>query len=228
MRSCLTVRDFRTFFTEYIYPFIGRIYGAWFGLFIKPPTGIFWGWKHLQVHPSAIFQIERNACIELGGQLQVGYFVKPDIPLPGQYRAGLVIKSDGTFKAGKNVKLSVGAHVHVSNHAVVEIGTGTFLSYNSQIVSRKKISIGENCAIGWNVTILDSQLHHLEHIPYAEAVIIGSRVWIGHNVSILQGTHIGDGAIIGANSTVTKSIPPNCLAVGSPAKVIRENISWQA
>ena len=57
-------------------------------------------------------------------------------------------------------------------------------------------------------------------------VIIENHVWIGKNVTILKGVTIGEGAIIGAGSVVSKSIPPHCLAVGNPAKVIKENLTW--
>ena len=44
---------------------------------------------------------------------------------------------------------------------------------------------------------------------------------------ILKGVTIGEGAVVGANSLVTKDVPPHCLSIGSPAKVVRENIFWE-
>ena len=54
-----------------------------------------------------------------------------------------------------------------------------------------------------------------------EAVVIGRDVWIGRGVAILKGVHIGDGAVIGANAVVTSDIPPEAIAVGIPARVIK-------
>jgi len=51
--------------------------------------------------------------------------------------------------------------------------------------------------------------------------VIGDRVWVGANVTILKGVTIGDDAVIGAGSVVTKDIPSRAIAVGSPAKVLR-------
>jgi lipopolysaccharide O-acetyltransferase len=56
----------------------------------------------------------------------------------------------------------------------------------------------------------------------AKHVIIEDNVWIGESVSILPGVTIGEGTIVGANSVVTKSLPANVIAVGSPAKPIKK------
>lgn len=61
---------------------------------------------------------------------------------------------------------------------------------------------------------------------HSKSIIIGDHVWIGEYASILKGAHIEDGAVIGAESVVNKHIPKNCIAAGSPAKVVREDIMW--
>lgn len=65
----------------------------------------------------------------------------------------------------------------------------------------------------------------LEDLPIKGDTIIGNDVWIGENVTILPGIHIGDGAIIGANSVVTKDIPPYYVAGGNPCKIIKKRFS---
>ena len=60
------------------------------------------------------------------------------------------------------------------------------------------------------------------HLAYMKPIAIGNDVWNGGNASILPGVTIGDGAVIGAGSLVTKDIPAWTLAVGRPAKVIKE------
>jgi len=59
-------------------------------------------------------------------------------------------------------------------------------------------------------------------LPYKGDTIVGNDVWIGQNVTVMPGIHIGDGAIIGANSVVAKNIPPYCIAAGNPCRVIRK------
>lgn len=61
----------------------------------------------------------------------------------------------------------------------------------------------------------------LEDLPYKGDTVIGNDVWIGQNATIMPGVQIGDGAIVAANSTVTKDIPPYHVAGGNPAKIIK-------
>lgn len=61
----------------------------------------------------------------------------------------------------------------------------------------------------------------VDQLPLKGDTVIGNDVWIGQNVTIMPGVHIGDGAIIGADSTVATNIPPYAVAVGNPARVIR-------
>ena len=61
-----------------------------------------------------------------------------------------------------------------------------------------------------------------DELPLKGDTVIGNDVWIGQNVTIMPGVHIGDGAIIGTNAVVASDIPPYCIAVGNPCKVIRK------
>ncbi len=61
----------------------------------------------------------------------------------------------------------------------------------------------------------------MEELPLKGDTVIGNDVWIGQNATIMPGVRIGDGAIIGANSTVASDISPYSVAAGNPARVIR-------
>lgn len=63
---------------------------------------------------------------------------------------------------------------------------------------------------------------HTQELPLKGDTVIGNDVWIGQNVTIMPGVHIGDGAIIGANSTVAKDVPAYSIAVGNPCRVTRK------
>lgn len=62
----------------------------------------------------------------------------------------------------------------------------------------------------------------LKDLPFKGDTVVGNDVWIGQNVTVMPGVHIGDGAIIAANSVVVKDVPAYCVAGGNPCRVIRK------
>lgn len=103
--------------------------------------------------------------------------------------------------------------------ASCKIGRGTRFGYGGiATVIHARAVIGKNCMIGSCVTIGGRGKHY-------EVPVIGDNVQISTGSKILGPVHIGDNVVIGANSTVLKDIPSNCVAVGSPARIIKENIN---
>lgn len=112
------------------------------------------------------------------------------------------------------------------------IGNNVSMMDNCHISCCKKIQIGDGCLLGSNVFITDNfhgngSMEQLSIPPRERTlnvkgkVIIGKNVWIGRNVCIMPGVTIGDGATVGANAVVTKDIPAGSVAVGVPARVVR-------
>lgn len=107
----------------------------------------------------------------------------------------------------------------------IKIGKNVFINACCRFQDQGGIEIGDGCLIGHNTTI--ATLNH-DFNPDKRAnlhpspVKIGKNVWIGSDSTILPGVEIGDGAIIGAGSVVTKSVAANSIAVGSPARVIKQ------
>lgn len=116
----------------------------------------------------------------------------------------------------------------------VSIGDHTYIAPLSVASSgeHSKIVIGKHCAIGRGVTITSkghdlayptSDEEHETHKHVEADVVIGNYVWIGDHVFVKHGIHIGDYAVIGANSVVTKDVKPFEIVGGVPAKHIRFN-----
>ena len=107
----------------------------------------------------------------------------------------------------------------------IKIGKNVFINACCRFQDQGGIEIGDGSLIGHNTTI--ATLNH-DFNPAKRQnltprpVKIGKNVWIGSDCTILPGVIIGDGSIIGAGSVVTKSIPANTIAVGNPARVIKE------
>lgn len=108
----------------------------------------------------------------------------------------------------------------------IVIGKGCVLQGTS-ICAYEKVSIGNNVIFGPNTVIMDCSGHSLSNRGHpneldnlkVEPVTIGSDVWIGYGCIVLPGVSIGDGAVIGAGSVVTKDVPANCMAAGNPCTV---------
>ncbi len=128
----------------------------------------------------------------------------------------------------KNVRFGHNNRIGFFDSGKLFIGEGCyFVNYNSFLVGGD-ISIGSNCLFASNIMI-SSENHNMEiekDRPYenitCSPVTIGNGCWIGEKVSILPGVSIGNKCVIGAGSVVTKSIPDYSMAVGNPAKVIKQ------
>lgn len=109
----------------------------------------------------------------------------------------------------------------------ISIGDNTYIGQNAFIRGEGSISIGSHCMIAANVSIY-SYNHEYEgnNIPFSnintfKPVVIEDFVWIGRNVNIVPGVHIGKGAIIGMGSVVTQDVPSCAIVGGNPAKIIK-------
>jgi len=107
----------------------------------------------------------------------------------------------------------------------IKIGKNVFINACCRFQDQGGIEIGDGSLIGHNTTIatLNHDFNPLKRQNLTPSPVkIGKNVWIGSDCTILPGVEIGDGAIIGAGSVVTKSVPKNTIAVGNPARVIKE------
>lgn len=109
----------------------------------------------------------------------------------------------------------------------IHIGSDFTGNFNLTILDIREVYIGDHVMIGPNtlITTVNHPLDPLKRRKYmatAEPVTIGNDVWIGGNVTILPGVKIGNNVVVGAGAVVTKDIPDNSLALGVPARVVRE------
>jgi maltose O-acetyltransferase len=109
----------------------------------------------------------------------------------------------------------------------ISIGAGTFVNVGGVFLDTGPITIGADVQIGPNVQLL-SPVHPLDAErrragwEKAEPITIGDNVWLGGGVIVCPGVTIGRDTVVGAGSVVTKDLPPSVLAVGNPARVVRE------
>ena len=113
-------------------------------------------------------------------------------------------------------------------------GSTSYGSGNRAIIRGSKVQclVGDDCMFSHNITIRTSDMHTIfdlnskQKINNDGDVIISSHVWIGQDVLMLKNSSVGFGSIIGSKSLIVSHIPAYSVAVGTPAKVLRENCSW--
>ncbi len=99
----------------------------------------------------------------------------------------------------------------------IEIGAGALIS-SARFIADSEMMIGEMTMIAWGALVIDCR----RGCGRARPVIIGRNVWIGFEACILPGVTIGEGSVVGARAVVRDNLPPFSVAVGNPARVVRQ------
>jgi acetyltransferase-like isoleucine patch superfamily enzyme len=169
-------------------------------------------YSELQVGPQPKIWGRFNLTIFQGGRVTIGAKVHMVSAPP---RSAITLFARCSFTAFPTGTIEIGDNVGLNGTA---------------ITSKKHVRIGDGTMIAPNVIIVDSDFH--AHWPpdsrltsstagADREVVIGRNVWIGMNSIVLKGSRIGDGSIIGAGSVVAGEIPPNVIASGNPARVLK-------
>jgi acetyltransferase-like isoleucine patch superfamily enzyme len=152
-------------------------------------------------------------------------------------RLQIQIGRGARIRFGRFVWLGHGTKIRC-HEGVVEIGPKTVLGQECTISAYQRVSIGQQCVIADRVmfidfdhNVTDSEQPIRRQGIYKRDVVVGSNVWIGYGAQILRGVTVGDNAIIGASAVVTRDIPANAVAAGTPARVVRmrpapERLRW--
>jgi acetyltransferase-like isoleucine patch superfamily enzyme len=144
------------------------------------------------------------------------------------------VRRNARFRVAKGANTRFGAGCildggfTLENRGRIDVGDRTVFGHHCTVAADMSIVIGENCLIGEMVSIRDhdhsfssSDVLIIDQGRKASPIRIGDNVWIGAKATITSGVCIGSNVIIGAHAVVTRDIPPNCVAMGIPARVIR-------
>lgn len=156
--------------------------------------------KYPNLRASKTTIIERNAFIE-----KLGKVVIEDNTI---LRRWVVLNAmDAKISIGKNC--SINSFCHISGKGDIEIGNNVLIATQCVIISSNH-----------NFERTDIPIKQQGNTP--EKIVIEDDVWLGAGVKILAGVRVGKGCVVGAGSVVTKDLPPFSVAVGVPARIIRE------
>ena len=161
---------------------------------------------------------------------------------------GSVIVRPCLLQGGGMKEIHIGENTRIQSNSVLEcwnkfgnqvytpvitIGNNCKIGEYFHITSCNRITIGDGLLTGRFVLISDNShgslsLEESNILPIKRQlvskgeIVIGNNVWLGDKVTICGGVHVGDNVIIGANSVVTKDIPPNSMAAGVPARILKQ------
>jgi acetyltransferase-like isoleucine patch superfamily enzyme len=138
----------------------------------------------------------------------------------------------GRLVAGRGVRISPHCVIRVGESGLLSFGTRTVVGHYTRIMAATEVKIGARCMISWNCSIFDSIGHSMwlqgqDKAEIEAPITIGDDVWIGPYTIIMKGVEIGPNSIIGAGSVIRRSVPPNSLAYGNPARVAGKVDRWE-
>lgn len=158
-------------------------------------------------------------------------------PSFGSFGAGSVLEPPIKLEGASGIRIGAGVHIGLSSwlltvdpRGVLEIGDGTVMSGLCVLSACRRVALGRRVLLGRNVYIADHNHGRAQPgVPIMDQpledlvpVSVGDGAWLGQNAVILPGARIGTGAVVGANSVVSGEVPAHHVAVGAPARVIRD------
>ncbi len=184
--------------------------------------------EHFRFLRSPKVSFIRQGEIRLDGTLNMG-FQTHIVGLDPHGHGVLYVFQAGVLNIHGGVRLARTCKVYISGS--LTISNGTYINANTIIIADRDVRIGEDCIISWDCLITDTDSHTLiqNSVPVQPTgtIQIGNHVWVGARSTILKNVRIGDNAVIAAGSVVTKDVPAGCLVGGVPAKILKENVTWE-
>jgi acetyltransferase-like isoleucine patch superfamily enzyme len=136
---------------------------------------------------------------------------------------------EGRLTIGPHTLLEPGVWITAPGEARVHLGEGCFLNLGVMVASMELVELGDHCMLanGCLVTDADHRFDDLtrpitwQGFTTKGPTRLGDNVWLGANVVVTSGVTIGERCVVGANSVVTRDLPPRSVAAGAPARVLR-------
>lgn len=177
--------------------------------------------------PYCIIDIAKGAKLHKKGITRLGHKAKFR---HSRLETRLSAAKEATLNLGPNTAIGYGADVEVFGGATLTFKGSGGSNIGLTVVCGEHIEFGKGVMIGRNVTVRDNNgSHYINRQGYrsSKPVFIGDKVWLCESCTVMNGVHIGDGAIVGAKAFVIRHVPAHTMVSGHPAEVIDEDIYWK-
>ncbi len=193
------------------------------------------GDSKIGIHHKTLMNIKNSKIVVNNGSLKIGIDF-------GYFDGGIydsakdrckIFMQNSTLEIFGNVSLYPGVLIYAINAHII-IRNNTKINGGVEIISLKKIDIGEDCLFAEGIILRDNDGHQINsgngdsNDSEAKEVKIGNHCWIGQRAMILKGVSLADNVIVGAGAVVAGSFSSGVAVAGIPAKIIKENVSWSA
>lgn len=160
------------------------------------------------------------------GMLKLGYNGTPFIAQNSE--SSIIIRGGGRMIVGNDVVIGEGMNIYIDSGTLF-LSNDVYCNRNLLIQCENQITVEDGSLIGWGVSIRDTDGHALSGnvTKKNSEIIIGKQSWIAADCTVMKGTRISEGSIIGTKSLVLglQMEEANCLAAGIPAKIKKRNIT---
>jgi len=142
---------------------------------------------------------------------------------------------NGIVRMGGHTTGSFAGYIRIGQDSTVLLGDDvtTTRTVTVTAVEGQSVTIGDDVMIAIGCQVRSDDAHPIfdvrtgRRVNPSQSVVVGDHVWLGLNATVLGGSRIGDGTVIGAGAIVKGLIPNNCVAAGTPARVVRRDVAWE-
>lgn len=190
---------------------------------------IFWGTSGVILPLShSVLDIHKTAKITVKeGVFRIGYKKIKGSKLETR----IYMEENSQIVANGDYVVFYGGDIEIFKNAVLKVGYNSGLNIGGNIVCQQSITIGDTVAVGRNVTIRDNNGGHFIGLPgyrNCHPVVIEDHAWLCESCTIMPGSRIGSGAIIGARTIVSGIVEPFTMVSGNPPKVVESKVYWKS
>ncbi|MFN8253129.1 MAG: hypothetical protein U0V75_14770 [Ferruginibacter sp.] len=149
-----------------------------------------------------------------------------------KYNSRFIWDVRGAVIFARNASIGHGCRIRILDTGQIYFGENFITTAETSFISRKKISIGNDCLFSWEILLMDTDFHNITNETGAvtnpdKEIIIGNKVWLGCRTTVLKGASIPDRCIVAAGSVVNKKFTTEQqLISGNPAAPVKPAGNW--